>query len=195
VPYWTPKEEKTLIEMLPNVGSLEDLARALNRSPEAIAMKLKRMKLAIPEKHSAISERNKVTVSATTTTTSEPIKPAEDLISIEEALKLMLSGLQRLLDPNVGPGEVKRIRLLITGLKGYVVIVQNYYVRMRQIEKGLVAMMRRQIVDFQVSMEREEDEAEKKLWRERIREIEADVKDFEEAGASKPFAGGLARGD
>jgi hypothetical protein len=37
-----------LIEMLPKAENLEDLARALNRSPDAISMKLKRMGLQVP---------------------------------------------------------------------------------------------------------------------------------------------------
>ncbi|MCJ7560474.1 hypothetical protein MUO79_07630 [Candidatus Bathyarchaeota archaeon] len=96
MPYWTPAEEKQLIEMLPKAENLEDLARALNRSPDAISMKLKRIRLAVPEKSSAISEGNKVTKNATTTTPKlEPVK-IDDQPSPNEMMGLLVAAIQRL---------------------------------------------------------------------------------------------------
>jgi len=49
MPCWKLAEEKRLIEMF-KTQNLQDLANALSRSPKAVAKKLKRMHLTVPEK-------------------------------------------------------------------------------------------------------------------------------------------------
>src|SRR5665648_647054 len=49
---WTELDEKQLQDLVAGHKSIEDLASALRRSPEAISMKLTRLGLAVPEKSS-----------------------------------------------------------------------------------------------------------------------------------------------
>lgn len=98
MPKWTTQEEQKLKELVLAGEALETIAAIMRRSPEAILKKVKRLGLAAPKRRGESVRRNgdnKVTISATTTTlepTPEPLKPAAELISIEETLKIMLSG-------------------------------------------------------------------------------------------------------
>jgi hypothetical protein len=92
------------------------------------------------------------------------------------------------MDPNVSPLEVKRIRLLITGLKSYVVIQQEYYVRMRAIEKSIIMTMKKQIVHFQALMEQAKSEEEKACWKKQIEELEKSVLELESSSHLGPFS-------
>jgi hypothetical protein len=97
-PYWSQSEENDLLELLQQGKSVEELGAVFHRSPEAIAMKLKRMGLSVPplEKSSAKNAGNKVTVSATTTTPKlEPIE-FEELPSPNMAMGLLWAAVRRL---------------------------------------------------------------------------------------------------
>jgi hypothetical protein len=186
MPKWTVEDEEKLCRLILEGEALEDIAILLKRSPDAVLMKVKRLGLPAPKRKSVRRNgANKVTIAATTTTQAEPLTPAKELISIQEALQIMLSGLKRLMDPNVSPSEVKRIRLLITGLKSYVVIQQEYYVRMRTIEKGLITTMQKQIVHFQALMEQAKSEEEKAFWKKQIEELEKAISELESKGETK----------
>lgn len=116
--YWRVAEEHELIDMVEKNKPMEEMCKALHRSPEALRMKIRRLGLEPPAWRETGSD--KVTIKATTT--RKPIKMAKDLISPEEALKMWLGCLKRLNEPGCTPQEVKRIRLILTALKGYVIV-------------------------------------------------------------------------
>ncbi len=114
MPEWTGEEESALRSMVEQGKTVEEMSAALGRSPEAVTMKLRRLGLSVPRGF-------KVTESTTTTTPGQVgLVPAEDLIEPEEALKMVLGALQRLMHPNISNLEIRRIRLMIAGLKAYV---------------------------------------------------------------------------
>jgi len=186
VPYWTNAEEKTLIEMLSKAESLKDLGRALNRSPEAIAMKLKRMHLAIPEKRSAISEANKVTENATTTTPKlEPVK-FEALPSPNEAMGLLWAAIQRLQEPDVSKEEAKKLRLIIQGVKGYIHLDADYVMRIRKMEQQMLVQNKALAEYFRQLIDRETDSEKKARFEETLKSLEQSIKESIGLGVREP---------
>ena len=75
---WTDVEVTALKTMCEEGKSIDELAEHFHRSPDGIRLKLYRLVF-------TISEKEKNSSSSTTTTTLEPIKPAEQLISIEDS--------------------------------------------------------------------------------------------------------------
>lgn len=120
MPHWTVAEEKQLLEMLPKAVAPEDLAGPLKRTPDAIAKKLKRMGLAFPERLSAIPEGNKVTKDTPSTTPKLEALKFGELPSPNEALGLLWAAIGRLQEPGVSKEEVKRLRIVIQGVKSYI---------------------------------------------------------------------------
>ena len=110
--YWTHEQEMQLIKMVEEEGkSIDELCEVFHRSPEAIAMKLKRMGLAVlpQEKSSAKNAENQVTEIATTTTPKlEPIE-FEELPSPNMAMGLLWAAVCRLQDPDVSREEAKKL--------------------------------------------------------------------------------------
>ena len=169
MPYWTPREETTLIDLVHGGASMEDMCKAFGRSSEAIRMKIRRLGLEPPV--ACKLERNKVTVESTTTT---PITIAEDLISPEEALKMWLGCVKRLNEPGCTPPEVKRIRLILTALKGYVIVAAEYYERIRRMELSLERMNEKMTAYFEALRDRAPTKAEKAKWQQHIDDLKAE---------------------
>src|SRR3989337_3739025 len=111
-PHWTHEQETQLIKMAEEEGkSIDELCEVFHRSPEAIAMKLKRIGLSVlpREKSSAKNAENKVTTSATTTTPKlEPIE-FEELPSPNMAMGLLWAAVRRLQEPDVSREEAKKL--------------------------------------------------------------------------------------
>jgi hypothetical protein len=90
---WTEQHQQQLDTLAAEGKSLDEIAAALKRSPEAIAMKLNRLGLKIRENSPAENQQNKVTNSPTTTTTKttktrERIKSGGPALS-DEAIGLL----------------------------------------------------------------------------------------------------------
>lgn len=172
--YWTPEEELALKNMVEQSRSLQEIAEHFHRSPEAIRLKIRRLGLEPPAPQEKTIE--KATTKATTTTR---IKPTEDLISPEEAMKMWLGCVKRLNDPDVTPQEVKKIRLILTSLKGYVTISATYIERIRKVEEGLKRLALEMIDNYEMYKARAHTEEEKAKWQQHIDDLRADYKEME----------------
>jgi hypothetical protein len=189
MPYWSENEEKTLMEKLSGTTSLEELAESLHRSPEAVAMKLKRMGLSVPprEKHSVISERNKVTKNKPTTTTPklEPFK-FEDLPSPNEAMGLLWAAVRRLQDPDVEREEAKKLRLILQGVKSYIHLDADYVMRIRHIETGMLLQWRHIASELELQIEQMKGSQEKDKLKAHLSEVQQHIKEMVEMGIKEP---------
>lgn len=189
MPYWSENEEKALMEKLAGTSSLEELAECLHRSPEAVAMKLRRMGLSVPprEKHSANSDRNKVTKNKLTTTTPKllPLK-FEDLPSPNEAMGLLWAAVRRLQDPDVEREEAKKIRLILQGVKSYIHLDADYLMRIRHVEKGMLLQWRYIEAELELQIERARSSEEKAKLDGRLREARSIIKEMVDMGVQEP---------
>lgn len=147
--YWTSEEESALKDMVEHSRSLREIAEHFHRSPEAIRLKIRRLGLEPPAPQEKTSD--KATTKATTTTR---IKPTEKLISPEEAMKMWLGCVKRLNDPDVTPQEVKKIRLILTSLKGYVTISANYIERIQRVEEDIKRITLKMIDQYEMQSPR-----------------------------------------
>lgn len=158
VPYWLRNEEQELIELLQQGKSVEEIASSLGRSVEAIRLKTKRMGLAVPNSQKEVN----------TTTTLEPIKPAENLISVEGAVKLALGAVQRLSEGNLTPIRLKQIRLILSGLKTYVLLHSQYVEPATKIEQRIKELFATVIALMESRFRSSSDENERQYWRKEI---------------------------
>jgi hypothetical protein len=102
--------------------SIEELSEVFKRSLEAIRLKLRRLGVAIPES---------VKVTSSTRTPQrgalEPIKPAADLISLAETMKLLLGALEQLRSADqLSALQVKRCRLIVSTARTYMAMLERY---------------------------------------------------------------------
>jgi len=181
MPYWTPEHEMALMDMVEQGKSLEEIAEYFHRSPEAIRLKLKRMGLAILE--------SKKEVSSTSTpqqATLGPLKPTEDVISYEEAMKMYLGVLKRLNEPGLTGVELKRLRLILSALRGYIATGVDYLERTVEVERQLDEMRDSMIDYFEIELNRAASEEEKAKWQRKIDELKAEKKADEE-WLQKPY--------
>lgn len=129
MPNWTREEEMTLTFMVQKGKPIEEICKHFNRSQEAMRMKIHRLGLTVPAE-------NKVTTS-TTTTRVKSIKPAKEIPSAEEAVKLWYGAVDRLNQSGLSLLEVKRLRLLLSALKQYVTNILPAYEKYVELEKRL----------------------------------------------------------
>jgi len=196
MPHWTIEDEAKLRRLILEGESLEDIAIILKRSPDAVAMKAKRMGLPVPKRKSESVRRkceNKVTFEAATTTTqpAKPIKPVspQELPSPYEALSLLWAAVQRLQEPDVSQEEVKKLRLIITGVKGYTTLLADYVYRLREMEKHMLTIMKGQLVHFKALLEQAETAEEKALYEQQIKELQESIAKMEAEGVTVPRKG------
>jgi len=108
---WQPAEEKELIEEYKRLGctqsAIPQLARRFDRSPEAIAQKLRRL---------GVYGLNVVGSRAEITTTFEEVK---NLPSPEEVLKIVAAALQKATEPGLGKTELQRLGTIVALSKEY----------------------------------------------------------------------------
>lgn len=180
MPYWSVAEEHLLLELVKQGSSLQDIAQQLNRSPDAINMKLKRLGMAFPVK-SAVKNLHKSNFNSATTTTQKAIEPKTSP-SAQEALELLWGCIERLKEPDVNAQEIRKIRLLLAAIKAYVVLATDYLLRLEQMERQMLRIMKSQLEEFKVFLERAETPQEKAVFEERIRDLEEGIKQFMEAG-------------
>jgi hypothetical protein len=189
---WTVEDEAKLRRLILEGESLEDITIILKRSPDAILMKAKRMGLPVPKRKSESARRNgenKVTFAATTTTQpAKPIQPVspQELPSPYEALTLLWAAVQRLQEPDVSQQEVKKLRLIITGVKGYTTLLADYVYRLREMEKHMLVMMKSQLVHFKALVEQAKTAEEKALYEQQIKQLQESIAKMEAEGVTAP---------
>jgi len=108
---WTVEEEKRLRQMLEAGKSVRAIAKTLGKTRDCIRMKIARLGL-------EVVVHAKSTDSRTTTTTSSLILPAE-LISAEDALKLLVGALKMACTPGLDKVEVQRLQTVATLARTY----------------------------------------------------------------------------
>jgi len=172
--YWTREEESTLKNMVEQSRSLREIAEHLHRSPEAIRLKIRRLGLEPPAPQEKTSHK-----ATTKTTKTTPIKPTEKLITPEEAMKMWLGCVKRLNAPDVTPQEVKKIRLILTSLKGYVVICRDYIERIILVEERQKRITQKMIDLYEMQKTSTQTDEEKAEWQKQINDMKAEYKEME----------------
>jgi len=170
MPYWTHEQENKLKEIANQGKSLEEIAELFHRSPEAIKLKLRRLGGVIPQSQKEVN----TTRTPQQTQTLEPLKPTEDLISMEEALKMWLAVVKRLNEPGITGLELKRLRLILMSLKGYAVVQADYYLRLRNLEEEIKEFHKHIVEEYEQERDQATTEEEKAQWQQKIDELEKD---------------------
>ncbi|MDH5690241.1 MAG: hypothetical protein OEY81_02270, partial [Candidatus Bathyarchaeota archaeon] len=138
MPYWTVEQKQTLTEMLDEGKPIEEIAEKLHRSIDAVVLKAKRLGVNIPEKCRAKNRKIKVTkIGATTTTPLPAIKAADELLTMEEMLKVLMGALELLQQPGISSLELKRCRAVVSMARSYLSMLKTYE-RMADLEQWLV---------------------------------------------------------
>jgi hypothetical protein len=171
MPYWTNEDELALIDMAKEGRSLDELCEQFKRSPEAMRLKLRRLGLEVPNSQKEVGS----------TTTLEPIKPAENLISVEEAAKMALGCIQRLNEKGLTALEIKRVRLIISALKGYIVLYSEYVERISEVEKRVEELNKVVLSQLEEKVAKAESDADRQFWQERLKEF------TEKTAEEKPY--------
>ncbi|MFH1327448.1 MAG: sigma factor-like helix-turn-helix DNA-binding protein [Candidatus Bathyarchaeota archaeon] len=125
---WPVAQDRQLIELRRNGKTVAEIAELMNKSPDAIKQKLRRLGLKV------VTIQNN---EGTTTTSSELIIP-EDLPSIEEALLKLAAAMKALENPKLTKTDVMRLRTLIQTSTIYQKRLAEY-VGYKKIERKLVA--------------------------------------------------------
>lgn len=97
-------------------------------------------------------------------------------LSPEEALKLWWGAIQRLNQPGLSVAEVKRLRLLLSALKAYVVRIIPVFERILEIEKRLLNVRRSLLEYYRTELAKATTEKERMRWQRIIEEL-GDVED------------------
>ena len=168
MPCWTAEEEKALVIMAEEGREIEEICEHFHRTPEAIKLKLRRLGSVIPQC------QQEVNTTRTSQQTLEPLKPTEDLISMEEALKMWLAVVKRLNEPGITGLELKRLRLILMSLKGYAVVQADYYLRLRRLEEEIKVFHEHLVEEFTQERDQAETDERKDYWQERVDELEQD---------------------
>lgn len=184
---WTELDEKQLQDLIANNKSIDEIATALNRSPEAIFMKLTRLGVAIPQKSSVENTVNKVTESATTTTQMPKLEIAklEELPTGNEAIGLLWAALRRLQEPDVSKDEAKKLRLVIQGVKSYIHLEADYLVRMRRIESEALSEWKHLAASWKIQLNRAQTPEDKAKYEKLLSSAQEHIKQFLEAGVKE----------
>jgi len=163
--YWTEEEELELAEMVRQGISLEEIVDRFHRSPEAVMLKVKRLGLVLPQS---------VEASLAATAQVKPLRAVEDLIDYEEAMRMLLGALKRLGEVDVDRQELKKFRLIISGLKAYCsmwLTLQDLAAveeKVKSVSLMVIELMEYNLMDAKT-------EEEKARWRAEIEKMRADL--------------------
>jgi hypothetical protein len=120
--YWTRAEEAKLVKLWKEgVTDFDVLAKELGRTSGAVAKKVERLSLSPSAR----------------TTTSVPL--SEDLLTHEQALKILCSALHTLRQSDLGRLELQRLRILVDTIQTYDSVLEKYE-RWVEIEERLLEM-------------------------------------------------------
>ena len=123
--YWTRKEEARLLDLWKKgITDMDILAREVGRTPSAIRKKLKRLGVVVGPKTSAV----------TTTAIAD-----KDLLTHEQALKLLADTLEALREPGQDRLELQRLRILVDAIQTYDSVLEKFE-RWIEIESRLLEM-------------------------------------------------------
>ena len=179
---WTEQDQQLLIGLVNEQKTLEEIAAALNRSPDAISMKLRRLGLQATESSSLKKITKKDTETATTTTQKLEIVKVEELASPNEAMGLLWAALRRLQEPDVSNEEAKRLRLVIQGAKNYIHLNNDYLVPVRRHESLMLSEWKHFAANWKVEMENAKTPELKAEYEEEMHDAEQHVKELMDAG-------------
>jgi hypothetical protein len=121
---WTVEEEKRLREMVAAGCNAHEIALDLNRNPNAVYEKAKRLGLRV-----IISCKSGKIITTN-------LKLPEELPSVEEQLKVLAGALNELKTPGLEQADVLRLRSVIQGVKIYKELLADY-VDYRGLEREL----------------------------------------------------------
>jgi len=168
MPFWSFEQERLLEDMVNQNKPIEEIAEHFRRSVEAVKLKIRRLGLHLPK--SLETESDKLSPG----TPIEPVS-AEELPSAMEALQLLWSAVQRLKEPDVSAGDVKKIRLMVSSIKAYASLHSNYLLRLEKMEQSLLLTHESNKVHLKVLLEHEKDPAKKAEIEALIKELEEDI--------------------
>lgn len=124
--YWTREQEAKLLELWKKgITDPAVLAKELYRKPGAIKKKLERLGVVV------------VSQKFHRTTTSEIA--TKDLLTHEEALKLLAGALNALREPGQDKLELQRLRILVDAIQAYDSVLEKFE-RWSEIESRLLEM-------------------------------------------------------
>jgi len=124
---WTEQEIAQLRELWQQTHDLNSVAKAMNKSVEAVRMKLMRLGLRVVEQ----SQKQR-------STTHEISLPVE-LPSVEEALKILAGALKAAVKPDLDKVEIQRLHVVATLAKTYKELLADY-IDYRTVEAKLLEM-------------------------------------------------------
>jgi len=120
--FWTREEETRLLELWrKGVTDPAVLAKELGRKPGAVEKKLERLSL---------SPQPKTTTSVTL---------SKELLTHEQALKVLAGALQSLRNPGQDKLELQRLRILVDAIQAYDSVLEKFE-RWSEIESRLLEM-------------------------------------------------------
>ena len=125
---WSRKNEKRLREMVEAGASLQDMAKAFNRKPDAIRIKLSRLGLKVVVRKKSRKPR---------TTTSKII--SHDLLTHEQTLRILTGAIAEAQEPGLDKLEIMRLKVLIDAAKTYDSVLEKFE-RWIEIESRLLEM-------------------------------------------------------
>ena len=129
--YWTREEEAKLLELFK--GGLTDpkeLAKKLDRTPGAIQKKLERLGVVVVQEK--LGKRK-------TTTTETTVPLSKDLLTHEQALKILAGALELLRQSGQDKLELQRLRILVDAVQTYDSVLEKLE-KWVQIEQRLLEM-------------------------------------------------------
>jgi len=127
---WTPKETAQLRGLWEQTHDLNSIAKAMNRSVEAVRMKLKRLGL-----------RDVDQLQEQRSTTRESVLPV-DIMTHEEVLKILAGVIARLQQPDLEKKEVMQLRVLADATKTYDSLLEKFE-RWVEVEAKILEMEKR----------------------------------------------------
>jgi len=124
--YWTREEEVKLLDLWKKgITNLKVLAEQMNRPPEAVRQKLKRLAVVVKQQK----------IQRSTTTEVVP----KDLLTHEQALKDLAGAVHDLKQRGLDKLELQRLRVLVDALQRYDSVLEKFE-KWVEIEKQLLEM-------------------------------------------------------
>jgi len=127
---WTAQETAQLRELWEQTHDLNSIAEAMNKSVEAVRMKLKRLGL-----------RDDDQLQEQRSTTRESVLPV-DIMTHEEVLKILAGAIARLQQPDLEKREVMQLRVLADMAKTYDSLLEKFE-RWVEVEAKILEMEKR----------------------------------------------------
>jgi predicted DNA-binding protein YlxM (UPF0122 family) len=137
---WTNEREKQLRDFVKAGKSFDEIARLFDKSPEAIRAKINRLGLEVVKHQSTVS----------CLSTSNEVLPSE-LISMEEALKMLVGALKLACTPGLSKVEVQRLQVVANLSRNYTRELP-VFLHLQEVEKRLFEIEGK-MVDFAKKIE------------------------------------------